>query len=247
MAHTKPGLRGCGTRVEGGIYAECGHSPFGEPLEYFLIDPPMIIDPDELGLSAVGVKLVEGPDGITHVMDWVGKNHYPNVADFLEEVRVLGMSRRLPKSLDFSKLQHGSRVLLVHSKAHIENHADYWNDLREFDGATRFCPQKHDHHNIARVEEMCARLWWYDVIPDLSRAEREAMYAAGEREFERHFASAHYKAVMPPEGITGEYAPAIFASFPISNLSVIRAEDGSHEGAVDAVKHASVEFSLDDL
>jgi hypothetical protein len=95
-------VRGCGTRVKGGIYAECKLSPFGMPIEHFLIDPPNPI-PDDLGLTPVGVKLFER-DGVFHILDWVGSAHYKNVADFIEETRNFGASRRLSKSTDFSKL-----------------------------------------------------------------------------------------------------------------------------------------------
>ena len=36
-----PVERGCGEREQGGVYAETGLSPYGTPLEYFLIDPGM--------------------------------------------------------------------------------------------------------------------------------------------------------------------------------------------------------------
>ncbi len=36
-----PAPRGCGEREPGGVYAECGLSSRGRPLEEFLIDPPL--------------------------------------------------------------------------------------------------------------------------------------------------------------------------------------------------------------
>src|SRR5882762_4296704 len=45
--------RGCGEREEGGVYAECGPSPSGSPLEHFLFDPPLPL-PD-------GVDLINKP------------------------------------------------------------------------------------------------------------------------------------------------------------------------------------------
>ncbi len=38
---TVPLERGCGMREKGGLYACCGTSPFGKPVEEFLIDPPL--------------------------------------------------------------------------------------------------------------------------------------------------------------------------------------------------------------
>ena len=64
-----------------------------------------------LGLSPIGVQLVER-DGVWHILDWIGSEHYPNVADFLEEVRRFGLSRRLAKTVDFSKLTERSKILV---------------------------------------------------------------------------------------------------------------------------------------
>ena len=44
-----PVPRGCGEREPGGVYAECGLSPRGRPLEEFLFDPPLPI-PEGLDL-----------------------------------------------------------------------------------------------------------------------------------------------------------------------------------------------------
>lgn len=44
-----PVRRGCGERKQGGIYGECGLSPFGRPLEDFLLDPaPYVADQTRL-------------------------------------------------------------------------------------------------------------------------------------------------------------------------------------------------------
>jgi len=32
-------VRGCGRRVPGGTYLVCSTSPFGLPVEYFVVDP----------------------------------------------------------------------------------------------------------------------------------------------------------------------------------------------------------------
>ena len=49
----EPVERGCGEREPGGVYAECGLSPSGSPLERFLIDPPQPL--------ADGLDLVNKP------------------------------------------------------------------------------------------------------------------------------------------------------------------------------------------
>ena len=38
-------VRGCGTRVHGGVYACTPLSKYGQPVEYFLIDPTVPVNP----------------------------------------------------------------------------------------------------------------------------------------------------------------------------------------------------------
>src|SRR5260370_3402660 len=66
---------GCGEREQGGVYAECRLSPYGTPLEYFLIDPPRQL-PE--GLDIINKpQLWEDPaTGITHLLIWIGSEHY---------------------------------------------------------------------------------------------------------------------------------------------------------------------------
>src|SRR5579862_2920010 len=94
-----PVIRGCGQRVKGGLYIECGLSAGGQPLEYFLIDPPQLLDGRALGITPVGTKLIEF-GGATHVVDWVGSKSYKGVCDFVEEVRKFGLSRRIACNSD---------------------------------------------------------------------------------------------------------------------------------------------------
>lgn len=110
--------RGCGkSRDAGGIYMECGSfGGGGIPMSMLIKDPVPLFDPESVGLSPVGVKVVEF-DGVFHVFDWVGASHYPNAADFLEEAVRLGLSRRIPKTAEFSRLTAESRLILVHPKA----------------------------------------------------------------------------------------------------------------------------------
>lgn len=133
MSGAIPVQRGCGTRNEGAIYAEVGVSEHGLPLEDFLIDPPVILD-SALGVSPIGVTLITANDNgqiVYHVADWIGANNYPNIWDFLGEARNFGISRRLPKSLDFSKLSAKSRLLCIHSRAVVLNSVQYSGNSRE--------------------------------------------------------------------------------------------------------------------
>jgi len=118
-----PVTRGCGRRTSGAAYWECGMSPDGRPIEEFLIDAPTLIPPG-LAVAPRGVSLIT-VGGVTHVVDWIGAAHYPNVLDFVAEVARFGLSRRLPSSLDFARLTPASRILLVHARARVENASVY--------------------------------------------------------------------------------------------------------------------------
>ncbi len=79
-----PVERGCGEREQGGVYAETGLSRYGTPLEYFLIDPPQ---PLPVGLDLINKpQLWEDPaTGITHLLIWIGGEHYEWCPDYVEE------------------------------------------------------------------------------------------------------------------------------------------------------------------
>jgi hypothetical protein len=219
--------RGCGTRKKGGIYFETGLSPYGHPLEYFIIDPPIPVD--GWNLSPLGVQLIER-DGVTHIIDWVGSEHYPNVADFLEEVRRFGLSRRLSRNLDFSRITSQTRILLVHARAWVENFHEYKNWV---------CPKGYAHHTPAILpheiednQRMCAGVWWQDLEQGTLQDETGIVH--------REMPSFTYTAHKRPEHITPQYRPAIFASFPCSRLVVVK---GDHEQSLDAAQQASVEVT----
>ncbi|GGR15842.1 hypothetical protein [Deinococcus ruber] len=59
--------------------------------------------------------------GVTHVLDWVGEGHYPEIADFIEEARLKGVSRKISHTAPISGLTKDSRLFLVHPRAAIRN------------------------------------------------------------------------------------------------------------------------------
>lgn len=187
------GHRACGDRQPGGAYLCLPLGPGGSPVEDFLIDPPIEIDSQALGLSPVGVTLL-ARDGVTHVLDIIGREHYPTVEAFVDEVRRMGVSRRIAITTDFARLTNGSRLLTLHDHAHIANAAEFPTD--------RPCPTRNPDHD-AHHPVMCARLW-----PD------EPLAAALHR-------------------------CAIFASFPIGRIEVVRDPAGNtHHHAHNAASRA---------
>jgi hypothetical protein len=227
MSRAMPVVRGCGTREQGGVYAELGLGPFGTPVEEFLIDPPIPVDPDEMGITAIGVKILpvrlpgwENP--LNCVVDWVGSLHYPNVADFVEEVKRFGLSRRLPKNLDFSLLTPDSRILLIHRNAYIANPSPIW------EGENEICfRQMHGRG------ENCAGLHWSVIQGGVPIEETNP------RVVKRAMPSFSYLGKAIPPGIDPEFKVAAFALFPIGSLVVIRDltnEKDSIETSVKAAK-----------
>ncbi len=237
-----PVVRGCGTRKRGGIYAECGLSPAGRPLEEFLVDPPVPIDGPALGLSPIGVTLLDDPcTGATHLLDWVGEEAYPNPADFLEEVRRFGLSRRLPKTLPFARLDRRSRVVQVHRRASLADVTAYLADWR------RPCPkQLIAHREPTTAPSLCAGMWWEDVS---GGAPIEAIGSDGlddPRLVRRAMPSFSYLARMAPADAVPTYVPAIFASFPVARLAVIEdPESGNHEAALARAVQAALPVDLE--
>jgi len=227
--------RGCGNRKQGGVYAECGSSREGKPVESFLLCPPIPVDPKEFGITAVGVKLIEGM-----VWDWVGSQYYQNVTDFIEEVRRFGMSRRLPKTFDFQSLIPTSRMFLLHSRAHIENPTPYHSSRlggKVFDMKWDWCPTgRHDHTE----KGMCAGLWWEDIVKDglTLNDDQERVGVVDMPAF------SYLAAETPIEN--AEHTLAIFASFPIQRLAVIRAEDGSHNETADRASASAIPVEVVD-
>lgn len=107
--------RGCGERKEGGLYLTVPLSPYGKPVEAFLVDPVI----PWTGGTLRGPEMFNLPDEqVKHVVLGVGASFYPYCPDYVEETRVMGISKRVSLNIDLSGLVPGeSRLLLMHPKA----------------------------------------------------------------------------------------------------------------------------------
>ena len=213
--------RGCGSRVVGGVYAEVKNGAGGSPIEAFLVDPPRAVDALALGLTDKGVRLIE-IGGVWHVFDIVGTNHYPYVADFVEEGRRMGISRRLPQNLDFEKLDPDqSHLVLLHRKALITN-------VQEAGFLERYhvCPKALPDHEEGLLDGMCAAFWWQDFSA-------KALDEDGIRTMKN---GDQYVGRLRPQGrAKPERELAIFMSLPITNLAVIRGRNTEENARVQDV------------
>ncbi len=170
-----------------------------------LDDPP----PAEPGGGLVEV------DGVWHIFDVVGQEYYPYPADYVEETRYKGASRRLGAKLEFAKLGPESRLLLVHQKAIIANYGEYPQP------PVVLCPKGLVEHQSAPLPSMCAGLWWHDL---------------GSNGVRHLPGGVDYCGFLRPQGVTPVYEHGVFFSLPITNLVVI---NGGGEESEDNYQAAS--------
>jgi hypothetical protein len=242
-------VRGCGTRQPGGAYLVTALGEKGTPLENLILDPPVRVEAGPLGLATVGMVLARDRDDHALVLDWVGAEHYPNVADFVEEVALFGSSRRVPTTFDFATLGPGAQHLLVHPRAFVENR-DFLirhgviseGEERSFLTRARrrqgggFCPFEGGAHDPDMAERlrrplylgMCATYWWELLLPStLGYAPDVEGFEAQvnrERPTTRKMPSFEYEGYSLPEGDIWQpaFQPAAFLRMPISRIEVVR-------------------------
>jgi len=106
--------RCCGKREEESVYVCCGTSPWGKPIEDYIVDPARLWTE---GFQR-GVKILPRDDSVNDLVIFVGKSFYPSPWDFVEETRGYGASRKVIPTLPFDKLTPGvSNMVFAHSRA----------------------------------------------------------------------------------------------------------------------------------
>lgn len=231
--------RMCGeARQEGGIYMENGGG--SSALEEFLLCPSRKI-PDSVNVPARGVFVFE-LNGKKHVIDMIGMNSYPWPVIWLEETRIGGVSRRVKPEVA-GQLEEGSMMLIAHRRAYIDNFQDYSHVYS--------CPiNKEIHQEPKEIEDLCVSYFWEDLEMNKSlmtlysetpeykdkdiyekrgyALERMVRFNHPERPFFLH---------LREKQITPQYYErgAIFAIFPITRFTIVKARDGSHKKTLDKV------------
>jgi hypothetical protein len=235
--------RGCGYRKAGGVYAECLLSPVGQPLEHFIVDPPIPVDATALQLPARG-NVLRPWNNAWHLFDRVGEQFYPHVADKVEEIRQRGESRRLnAKTLDFSKITRETRLVLLHRRAYIANMAEFYTALGEWPPAEWSCPKHLPHHESRDVHptEMCAGLWWRDLVEGIAHIEGDPWGRV-----RRKMPGQAYRGWSRPDGVDPHYHLAIFMILPLTRLAVVRGASGEHDAPFKAAQRANLPVELVD-
>ena len=245
--------RGCGdSRTKGDAYWETARSPKGKPIEFWIVDPPVKIDPDVLRISPQGVTLLEDKNGVHHVLDWIGAMHYPNITDFLEEARRFGVSRKCELSAnEYALLSPESKLICIHSAAHLDEPAIHWGARigmgdEFFAGRYKWdlCPKDNIEHDINREamlsfmadpkfkSPMCAGLWWEDCM-FVDPIEKDSRLGI------RTMPAFRYRCAASPASPWKQTprSPAIFASFPFGRIAIVEdPEGGEHEEKLEKIK-----------
>jgi len=249
-------VRGCGRRQKGGTYITIPTGERGVPLDDFLPCPPRPVDAERLRIEPIGVQLID-VGGVTHVFDWVGSTHYPNVADMIAEMRRYGVSRRIATNTDFSRLSKASKLFLLHARALIRNAGQLRSILRddvverrpEATGWSPLagCPARRMEHMAIPVEgpqpdEMCQALYWEDVEGGETVLDPQVPW----RSVDRTVGSTTYRARRRPDGFTPDYQLGIFAILPIHHLTVINdPEGGRHIAALERARRSGLPVEIE--
>jgi hypothetical protein len=212
----EPPPRECGMRYENAVYWALDLGPGGRPIDDFFFDPPVPVPDDVLAATpSIGVHWLER-NGVWHLVDRVGLDNYPNPADVYEETARLGLSRRLPKTLDFSRLTAASRLLVVHDRALVAN----WQILALAPGVTYQCPTgKH----VPMADPDCIGQWWETLTHAEPVSETDPF--ADPRAVTRHMATFDYQGRQSPAGMEPERVPGFIGSFPATRLEVIAGDE----------------------
>ncbi len=230
--------RGCGTRVNHGLYLVTTPSPSGRPVEDFLIDPPVLIDKDPFRSPELYLK-----EGVHHILDWVGAEYYPYVPDFIEEVKTMGISRRIPKIFPTDKLTKGSMFLFVHSRTLIDWIDRVKNVMKELKDSMEIlsysCPKQLSEHQPA--DQFCIGMLYPLVSLDKKYDNNSNLVV------KRDFVDIYYnirnlRELVSRSEIT--YKPAIFGAFPITGVEYVSEDLSVERGIADKLKQSDLPFAV---
>lgn len=237
--------RGCGQRIKGKIYCESGISAGGSPIEAFLFCPPAPL-PDGFSLQSRGVVLYPrhtNGQTVWHIFDHIGGDSYPNPSDFVEEMRLFGMSRMI-ENIDYSKLSPESRHYLIHDKA-IDNN---WRNIQSAinSGERPKCPKNKPHNDA-----FCIAFWRYAVERLTDSVDPDDAKHFTNRYPAPNFQPTPARRIMPSFEYYGyndpetdaEYMPGIIASMPITRITLVKSGDSDRDAEkIQKLQYSGVPF-----
>lgn len=129
MMETNPTERECGSRADGGFYLETPTSKDGKPIEYFMNCKPVLVDLKTLGLSEIGVKILDVP---TSCPECAGVGHLTEPDTFADRL-LRQMTGQLSGSGDCPACAGAGRRMMAHVFDVIgaDNYPNAWDFLRE--------------------------------------------------------------------------------------------------------------------
>lgn len=216
------------------MYIEAG-SPdgLGPNILETIADPMQALDPVEIGVTPIGVHLIE-MNGVNHVVDIVGVQHYPAPVFFVEEMLRHGVSRRIPKTFPFEKLDPArSKLILLHKRAFVEGH----------DTTEVYCRLlRHD-----RSDPLCSGAWWTTVPKKLLTEDSPANGGTGTKNRAK-IASGEAFDVSAETG-KETYSYGVLAILPIERLVGIHdpEEPLSLESGMKAASKAGFRSVLEEM
>ncbi len=239
--------RGCGYRVEHGLYACVPTGADGVSIEDFILDPPL---PWTQGHFR-GPRLYERQSGVTDMILWIGQEHYPYVSDFIEEARQHGISRRVPitRELTYDMLSHrDSRILLVHPRAIYNGTYTLESTMEDEDEPAIVRPHevrkdrreglpffyknssnsRDCDHPLCRTKSdtYCAFAGWELSTTDSVKGVHEVSDHEGYKRVTTPSVEYLVRSTVSVEGTDKDWRPGIFAAFPLSHFEYVNSEGG---------------------
>jgi len=202
------------------------------PIEALLIDAPL--EDGQIGtpewFKPHRTPLLLEANGAWHLVFWVGAEFYPNVWDFIEETRVAGASRRVPSSMDFSKLTPASRMIFVHPQAKVDV------TVPEL-----YCPCPKGVHTFAG-EPSCLGGAKYLPMADVEGYRTEELGEAVTRTIPCGHSYAAYAAPSWMKYAPENPRPAVFLQMAVTGIAMINDREGAFDADVERrVREARVE------
>lgn len=246
--------------TEPGIYALCADVGSNQPIEPYVLDLPQRFPTyvrDAIGLKPGTQRLLMDTydQSVVHVLDWLPTTQYQRVVYWLEEVRALGIRRRLDIPPDEVRLLGlRSRLVSLHSHGWIENGRQYLiargplrtrlqsgEEAHPDVGGLWWCPKGNPEHcdpDVIRERGLpifCASIWWDDLgaqdgEPFAGRVSPEtSMNPLMTDKVVVRREWGEFFARRRPTGITPSYGLAAIASWPITGLYLAPGTPWDHE------------------
>ncbi len=173
--------RGCGASPKvGGVYIAVEPGLYGTPVWNFLLDPTQVL-PDGFGLSDIGMQFRAqmNPDGspsldkqgnqVYDLWDMIGGSGYPNPADWIMEVSILGFHQLVSPHLQFNLISEKSYYYACHRRASIVDVVLYQEErareVRQPTSTTPLCPfDIKQHFDGTLFPATCPGILFEDLI-----------------------------------------------------------------------------------